>query len=280
MPLHFSREELATRREQVCFSLEQANLYGILIFRQESMFYLTGYDSFGYVFFQCLYLGVNGDLFLLTRSADLRQAQQTSMITDIRIWTDGFGANPAEELRETLREFGCAGKSLGVEYDAYGLTAANGKRLEQALRNFCVLEDASLLVSQLRVVKSPAELSYVRRAAELADDALDEAFRILEPGTDEGELLAVMLSGKRVHHWLRSAGAALPLLHRTTPTGPGGSTHAGVGRSVSTLPRGHDAHDPGRPGNGSAPAHARGLCGSAGSLRGGTGPGEPCGGGL
>jgi Xaa-Pro dipeptidase len=192
MPLHFSREELATRREQVCFSLEQANLYGILIFRQESMFYLTGYDSFGYVFFQCLYLGVNGDLFLLTRSADLRQAQQTSMITDIRIWTDGFGANPAEELRETLREFGCAGKSLGVEYDAYGLTAANGKRLEQALRNFCVLEDASLLVSQLRVVKSPAELSYVRRAAELADDALDEAFRILEPGTDEGELLAVM----------------------------------------------------------------------------------------
>src|SRR3546814_5905739 len=93
------------------------------------MYYLTGYDSFGYVFFQCLYLGADGRLMLLTRSADLRQARQTSVVKDIRIWVDGPDADPATELREALREPGCAGKRLGVEYDAYGLTAANGKRL-------------------------------------------------------------------------------------------------------------------------------------------------------
>src|SRR3546814_1089886 len=67
---------------------------------------------------------------LLTRSADLRQARQTSVVKDIRIWVDGPDADPATELREALRELGCAGKRLGVEYDAYGLTAANGKRLD------------------------------------------------------------------------------------------------------------------------------------------------------
>src|SRR3546814_20712721 len=82
----------------------EAGLDGLLMFRQESMYYLTGYDSFGYVFFQCLYLGADGRLMLLTRSADLRQARQTSVVKDIRIWVDGPDADPATELREALRE--------------------------------------------------------------------------------------------------------------------------------------------------------------------------------
>src|SRR3546814_14318818 len=57
---------------------------------------------------------------------------------------------------------------------------------------FATLVDASELVSRLRMVKSPAELAYVRRAAELADAALDEAHRLTGPGADEGEILAAM----------------------------------------------------------------------------------------
>src|SRR3954463_6218534 len=49
-----------------------------------------------------------------------------------------------------------------------------------------------MLVTKLRLIKSPAELAYVRRAAELADDALDEAHRLAKPGADEGEILAAM----------------------------------------------------------------------------------------
>ena len=192
MPLHFSDAELADRRARACGLMAEAGLDGLLMFRQESLYYLTGYDTFGYVFFQCLYLGADGRLMLLTRSADLRQAQQTSMIGDIRIWVDGPNANPAAELREILREFGCAGKRLGVEYEAYGLTAANGKRLDAALDGFCSLEDASGLVSRLRVVKSPAEIAYVREAAGLADAAWRAALDRTGPGAFEGDILAAM----------------------------------------------------------------------------------------
>ena len=122
----------------------------------------------------------------------MRQAQQTSIVEDIRIWVDGETANPALELKEILRESGSEGKSIGVEYDSYGLTAKNGKMLDSVLDDFCNLTDASDLVNRLRVVKSQKELVYVRKAAELADDALDEAHRLVRDKCDEGELLAAM----------------------------------------------------------------------------------------
>ena len=192
MALHFSADELADRRRRTVAAMAEARLDGLLMFRQESMFYLTGYDTFGYVYFQCLYLGADGTLILLTRAPDLLQAKLTSVIEDIRIWVDGPDAKPAEQLREILASKGCKGRRLGVEWESYGLTARNGQRLSAALEGFCTLADASELVSRLRVVKSPAELAYVRRAAELGDAALEEAHRLAKPGASEGEILAAM----------------------------------------------------------------------------------------
>ena len=192
MPLHFTRDEFAARRRQGIASLVARGLDGMLIFRQESMYYLTGYDTFGYVFFQCLYLGADGRLFLLTRAPDLRQAQLTSDIADIRVWVDGPDANPAAELREMLMSWGLSGKKLGIEWDAYGLTARNGMRVQAAFDDFATLVDASDLVSRQRLVKSASELRYVEQAAHLADLALDEAHRLTAPGVSEAEILAAM----------------------------------------------------------------------------------------
>ena len=109
MPLHFDSKEFGIRLNRLLELIAGNELDGMLIFRQESMFYLTGYDTFGYVFFQCLFLGGDGKLILLTRVPDLRQAQNTSIIEDIRIWVDGPEVNPALQLKEILREYGCAG---------------------------------------------------------------------------------------------------------------------------------------------------------------------------
>ena len=194
MALHFERSEFEARRSAAVAAMASRGLDGILIFRQESMYYLTGYDTFGYVFFQCLYLGADGRTMLLTRAPDLRQARHTSILDDIRVWTDRDGADPAVELRQILAEFGLAGKTFGAEFDAYGLTHANGRRLEAALDGFATLVEASDLVTRLRVVKSPAELVYVRKAGELADAALDAAHATIAPGAFEGDVLAAMHS--------------------------------------------------------------------------------------
>ncbi len=192
MPLHFTDVEMEERREKACAAMAARGLDGMLLFRQESMYYLTGYDTFGYVYFQCLYMGADGTMTLLTRAPDMRQAFFTSHIEDVRVWVDSEGATPERALLTILEEHGLKGKRLGVEWNAYGLTAALGFRLRAALEGFADFVDASDLVSRLRLVKSPAELAYARRAAELADASYAEAVRLAEPGAFEGDILAAM----------------------------------------------------------------------------------------
>jgi Xaa-Pro dipeptidase len=190
--LHFERAEYDRRLTAARQTLAARGLDGLLMFQQESMYYLTGYDTFGFCFFQCLYLGVDGRLALLTRSADLRQARHTSLIEDIRIWTDAQGADPAVQLRDMLASLGARGKRLGIETNAYGLTHFNGKRVDAALSGFCKLIEESSLVDELRAVKSPAELACARRAGILADAALKAGLEQVRPGADEAWILAAM----------------------------------------------------------------------------------------
>ena len=190
MALHFSREEFAQRMEKAKAAMAARGLDGMLLFQQESMYWLTGYDTFGFCFFQCLYVGADGRMALLTRSADLRQAQHTSIVDDIRIWTDAAGAQPAAQLKDMLESLGCHSHTLGIENKSYGLTHFNGKAVDHAMEGFCRLIEATDLFDRLRLVKSPAELKYVRKAGELGDAALKAAIRKTKAGADEGDILA------------------------------------------------------------------------------------------
>jgi Xaa-Pro dipeptidase len=136
MALHFPREEFASRQRRAREGMIKAGLDGLLIFRQESMYWLTGYDTSGYSMFQGMYLRADGALALLTRSADQRQARLTSVIEDIRTWIDREGADPAAELRDMVADYGGRGKRIGVEYHAYGLTALRGKTVDAACAAF------------------------------------------------------------------------------------------------------------------------------------------------
>ena len=192
MGLHFTKEEFSRRKEKVLTIMKEQNIDALLMFRQESMYWLTGYDTFGYVFFQSLILDQKGNIILLTRAPDLRQAQNTSNIDDIRIWVDKDGSNPTDDLKIILDELNLKGKNLGVEYEAYGLTGRNALRLNKSLENYCSIEDKSELITKLRVVKSTEEIEYVRKAAYLADLALDEAWKHAKAGVSESKILAEM----------------------------------------------------------------------------------------
>ncbi len=192
MGLHFSAKEFSNRKSKVIQSMKKENIDALLMFRQESMYWLTGYDTFGYVFFQTLVLDQNGNIILLTRAPDLRQAQNTSNINDIRIWVDKDESKPTDDLKIILDELNLKGKNLGVEYEAYGLTGKNTLTLNKSLENYCSVEDKSNLINKLRVVKSKEEIIYVKKAAELADKALDEAWKYAKAGVNESKILAEM----------------------------------------------------------------------------------------
>ncbi|GLS32125.1 Xaa-Pro dipeptidase [Mesorhizobium albiziae] len=192
MALHFERAEYDARRDRLMIEMADKKLDAVLLFAQESMYWLTGYDTFGFCFFQCLVVKADGSMVLLTRSADLRQARHTSTLDNIVVWTDRDGANPALELRNLLNDLDLLGARIGIEYDTHGLTAYNGRRLDEQMQTFGQIADASGIVSRLRLFKSPAEIKKAEKAAALADDALDAALKIIKQGADEGAILAAM----------------------------------------------------------------------------------------
>ncbi|MGI9462459.1 MAG: M24 family metallopeptidase, partial [Aestuariivirgaceae bacterium] len=190
MALHFEPREYKSRVRKVLKLLGEHKLDGLLMFNQESMYYLTGYDTFGFCFFQCLYLAADGKMALLTRLPDLRQAQHTSNLKDIRVWTDEKGAQPGQQLKDMLKSLGAGRRRLGIETNAYGLTHFNGKAVDNALSGFCRLVEASNLVNQARMVKSDAELKYIRKAGRLGDAALKAGIEATRAGANEGDILA------------------------------------------------------------------------------------------
>lgn len=192
MTLHFERAEYDARMTRLRERMQEEKLDAMLLFAQESMYWLTGYDTFGYCFFQTLVVTADGSMTLLTRAADLRQARHTSIIDNIAIWVDRVNADPTLDLRNLLADMDLLGARIGIEYDTHGMTGRVARLLDNQLASFCQITDASDLVDSLRLVKSPAEIAFIEHAALLADNALDAALPLIGPGADEATILATM----------------------------------------------------------------------------------------
>lgn len=192
MPIHFSDDEMASRRTRAAAAIGNNELDALLLFKQESMYWLTGYDTFGFAAFQCMVATSDGRVVLLTRAPDRWTAEYTSNVDHVRIWTDVEGMNPTADLRALLVDLGLEGGRVGIELDSYGLKAANWRLLEAQLDGFVTWRDESELIQELRRTKSAQEIDYHRRAAELADDAWDAAVAGARAGAFEGDILADM----------------------------------------------------------------------------------------
>jgi Xaa-Pro dipeptidase len=190
MTLHFDAPEYAARQARATKVVADAGLDALLMFAPESHFWLTGYDTFGFAMFQAMVLTAKGDIHLLTRMPDLRQARYTSTLPDdhIHIWPEFEGCDPTTDLAHLLTDLGVAG-TVGFESQTVGLTDFNGQRLRAAVAQ---LQDASDLIRGLRRTKSSAEIAMHRRAAALSDDALDAGLAVTHAGAFEGDILAAM----------------------------------------------------------------------------------------
>ncbi len=194
MPIHFDHVEFNERLDKAKNRIDAAGLDGLLMFAPESHYWICGYDTFGFALFQCLVMTASGELHLLTRAPDLRQAQQTSTLNDahIHIWRDVEGLNPAEHLARLVDALGLGDKKLGIETRTVGLTAYNGDLVRRALDGRVSLIEASDIIPSLRRIKSPNEIAYTREAAALSDAALDAGIEATHAGAFEGDILAAM----------------------------------------------------------------------------------------
>jgi Xaa-Pro dipeptidase len=197
--LHFSEEEFAQRRQRALELMKREKLDGFLMTKQESLYYFTGFDTFGFVFFQAMYFHNDGRMRLITRAPDLRQALYTSILNkdDVVIRPDDANANPVALVPEVLKAFGIesSSKRIGYEPDSVSLPMRIGKLLDEAVKNVCTLVDhTTLFGSELRIIKSPAELNKIRKAAYLVDFSQVRAMKAAKQGAYEGKVWSELVS--------------------------------------------------------------------------------------
>ncbi len=188
--IHFSREEFSQRQQKTRKHLQNLELDGLLLFKIEDMYWLTGYESDGFCIFGCMFIGTDGALTHLARPADLGNISYSSICEDVRISPDTEDSTRAEHVKDMLRSLGMEGKKIGIQVDTMGLTPRLFLEISEILDGWCDLTIAPDFIRILRLVKSPQELSYFRRAGEVMDVVMDKVIEATCPGAFEGDIYA------------------------------------------------------------------------------------------
>jgi Xaa-Pro aminopeptidase len=163
----------------------------------EHLYYFAGYDSWVSVNSPqaLIFMADGGDPTLIVRDVDLALPRETSWVTDVRsyhLFTDDVAAL----IASVALEKGFRGGRIGIETQSYALPYSLGGALARALAP-AELVDATELLGQVRLVKSPQEMKYVRSAARFARHGLDAAHKTLRPGISEIELAAAIEGAMR-----------------------------------------------------------------------------------
>jgi Xaa-Pro dipeptidase len=188
--LHFPEEEFRDRQRRVRREMAARGLDGLLVSRIEDQYWLCGLDTDGYVIFHMMFIGTGDQLTHVTRTADLASIDYSSLCRDVRVWEDAAGNPRSLAVKDMLQSHGMRGRRVGVQLDSFGLLPNLHLELRDALEGWCELVDASDLIRRMRLVKSLRELECHRRAGQVLDRACARAIDLVEPGVEEGGVLA------------------------------------------------------------------------------------------
>ena len=163
----------------------------------EHLYYFAGYDSWVSVNSpQALVFSADGgEPTLVVRDVDLALPRETSWVADVRSY-HLFSEDVAARIAAVAREKGLRGGKVAIETQSYALPFALGQALAEALAPAAIV-DATAMLGAVRLIKSPQEMAYLRRAARFAGIGLDAARAALRPGITELELAAAVEGAMR-----------------------------------------------------------------------------------
>lgn len=199
----FSAEEFASRQSRLREAVGHVGLEWLLVCHPVSIRWLTGSDAKSYQEFQCLLISAGpGPIIVLTRAGERNEFQDDALVD--QLWTFGGPEpeDPIEVFERLARSLDLRHARVGMEVPAYYLHPHHYMRIKQILGD-AVVAEATNLVHDLTLVKSPAELGYIREASRIADVAMTVFAESLREGTSELDL-----AGK-VYHALLTSGSGL-----------------------------------------------------------------------
>ena len=188
--LVFSQREYRRRLDAVQAGMSARGLDALLLFSPEHIFYLTGYQTFGYFTYLAAVVPAKGEPILILRYLESFLAKLYAWVRDVETWDDH--EDPVEVTVRILHERELAGRRrIGTEdrvlvYDVR-------RKLGQGLPDVA-LEDGTSLVEQVRIRKSAEEIAYMRKASEYTTLGMAAGVRESIAGHTENDVAAAVFN--------------------------------------------------------------------------------------
>ena len=225
-PQAFPDEEYGQRLAKVRRALKAVGLDAIYVTHPANVTYLTGYDMIWNHLRSLTGVLVSADsdaTVFFDERAHTTIVYTTPEIREI-VWLDDTSTNePTEVVEGIARELDARGfgkASIGIEKWGYSPHASVVNALEGGIQALGArVVDATTLIEDIRLVKSPLEVLHVRKAAAIADEAMAAARDAIRPGITETELEGVIMGT------MMKAGGGDPGIRTMVASGPRSGTH-------------------------------------------------------
>ncbi len=183
----FPRAELDRRLAALRDRLAEEDLDALVVSVPENIYYLSGLDHWGFFACHLLIVPREGEMVLIARA--MERITIENQVANARFEGHADHEDVVDYAARALREGGLSGARLGIEKRSLFLTPRVAEGLEAATPA-AEWRDASGLVDAVRLVKSPLEMDYTRRAAKAADAGTLAAIEAIRDGASDYEVAA------------------------------------------------------------------------------------------
>ncbi|UCH40564.1 MAG: M24 family metallopeptidase [Gammaproteobacteria bacterium] len=194
----FALTEYENRVARVKARMREAGFDLILCQDPANMCYLSGFDGWSFYTPQCLLVHVDEPSPIwFGRAQDARSARITTDLPTANIVSFSEPLvhhprrHPYDELCQLISERGWADSSIGVELDAHYYTARAHRHLVDGLPAARIADNREL-VNWVRLVKSKAEVAYMREAGQICSRAMNRVIEMMRPGVPQNEIIAAV----------------------------------------------------------------------------------------
>ncbi|WP_299192888.1 M24 family metallopeptidase [uncultured Litoreibacter sp.] len=191
----FTAAEYDRRLTLTRAAMRAAGLDAIFVTDPSNQAWLTGYDGWSFYVHQGVVVMPEGAPIWWGRHMDMMGGRRTCWMDHGNIL--GYGdhyvqsteIHPMQDLASVLKSRGLGHATIGVEMENYYYSAKAHEVLSAELPD-ARLQDATALVNWQRLIKSDAELAFIRKAAHISEKVMQVALDRAAPGVRKNDLVA------------------------------------------------------------------------------------------
>jgi ectoine hydrolase len=225
--MSFSETEYRDRLKKVQLSMQKKGIELLISQDTANINYLTGYDAWSFYYAQCVIVHINSDepiCFIRAQDAGGAFIKTYLKKENIVIYDEKYihtwPSHPYDALVDLLKKNKWDKLQIGVEMDAHYFTAYCYEKLKQGLPN-ATIKDSERLVNWVRVVKSNAEIDFMKKAAIISENAMKTAMDVINPGVRQCDAVAEIQ--KTLFKGTNDFGGEYASIATLLPTGKGTS---------------------------------------------------------